>query len=171
MKIARTPIGTIALGLAAGAAGTAVMTALQAAEQRLRGGGAASGPPTTWDEAPAPAQVGHRVAEGVFEHDIPLEEAPVVTNVVHWSYGIAWGAAFAVLQRSFRWPVAAAGAAFGTLVFAGGYTALPAMGIYEPAWKYSPKTLGIDLGRHLVYGSAVALAYRVADRTIGAGEG
>jgi hypothetical protein len=39
MKIARTPIGTIGLGLAAGAAGTAVMTALQLAEQRVRGGG------------------------------------------------------------------------------------------------------------------------------------
>jgi hypothetical protein len=57
-----------ALGLTAGAAGTAVMTALQLAEQRIRGGGEPEHPPAS-----------------------------------------------------------------GTLVWAGAYTALPAMGIYEPA--------------------------------------
>ena len=164
MELARTPLGTIGLGLAAGAVGTAVLTALQLVEQRVRGGGT-SGPPRTWEEAPAPAQVGHRVADGVFEHDLPLSDAPALTNVVHWSYGVVWGAAFGILQRSFHWPLAAAGAAFGTMVWAGGYTALPAMGIYEPAWKYPLKTLGIDLGRHLVYGTGVAVAYRALEQS------
>src|ERR1700712_540474 len=100
----RTPLGAIGLGVAAGLAGTTVMTALQLAEQKLRGPRDSS-PPESWDEAPAPAQVGERVAGGVFQHPLDLADAPKVTNVVHWSYGTAWGVGFAIAQRSFGVPV------------------------------------------------------------------
>jgi hypothetical protein len=159
----RTPLGVIGLGAAAGLAGTAVMTAVQLAEQRLRGSGE-SGPPKSWDEAPAPAQVGERVARGVFQRPIDLDQAPRVTNVVHWSYGMAWGVAFAVVQRSLGIPVLPAAAGFGTLVWASDYVVLPAMKIYEPAWKYPASTLAVDLARHLAYGAGVAGAYALLEQ-------
>jgi hypothetical protein len=159
----KTPLGAIALGAAAGIAGTAVMTGVQLAEQKLRGG-SGSEPPASWDEAPAPAQVGERVARGVFEHPLDLEQAPRITNVVHWSYGTLWGIGFGIVQRSLSLPVLPAAVGFGTLVWASDYAVLPAMKIYEPAWRYPASTLAIDLGRHLAYGAGVAGAYALLDR-------
>src|SRR4051794_34260280 len=59
-----TPLAALGRGLAAGLAGTAAMTAYQAAVAIRRGSTAkdavAPEPPDTWSEAPAPAQVGYR---------------------------------------------------------------------------------------------------------------
>ncbi len=163
--IQRTPLGAIGRGLVAGVAGTAAMTALQAVEQRLTAnGGGEQEPPASWDETPAPAQVGERVMHGIFHRPLRLARAPVLTNVVHWSYGTALGGWFGILQDSLAIPRGVDGVLFGTLVMASDYSTLPAMGIYKPAWKYSPKTLAVDLGRHLVYGIAVAATYRALDR-------
>jgi hypothetical protein len=159
----RTPLGAVGLGVAAGLAGTAVMTAVQLAEQKLRGSGE-SEPPTSWDETPAPAQVGERVARGVFEHPLDLEQAPTVTNVVHWSYGTAWGVGFGIVQRSLGIPLLPAAAGFGTLVWASDYAVLPAMKIYKQPWKYPASTLAVDLARHLAYGAGVAGAYALLER-------
>jgi hypothetical protein len=159
----RTPLGAVALGVAAGVAGTAVMTVLQLAEQRLRGGGE-DGPPASWDEAPAPAQVGEKVARGVLEHPLDVEQAPRVTTVVHWTYGTSWGVAFAIAQRSLGIPVVPAAAGFGPLVWASDYAVLPAMKIYKPAWRYPASTLAVDLVRHLAYGAGVAGAFALLER-------
>jgi hypothetical protein len=162
MRLTRTPLGAIGLGVAAGLAGTAVMTLFQMVEQQLHGP-ASSKPPTSWDETPAPAQVGERIARGVFERPIDLERAPELTNIVHWSYGTAWGVAFAVAQRSLGIPVVPAAAGFGTLVWASDYAVLPSMKIYKPPWKYPASTLALDLVRHLAYGAGVAGAYALLE--------
>jgi hypothetical protein len=166
----KTPLAAIALGAAAGIAGTAVMTGVQLAEQKLRGGGA-SAPPASWDDAPAPAQVAERVASGVFEHPLDLEQAPRITNLVHWSYGTLWGIGFGIVQRSLGLPVVPAAVGFGTLVWASDYVVLPAMKIYKPAWRYPASTLAIDLGRHLAYGAGVAGAFALLDRRAAPGRG
>jgi hypothetical protein len=160
----RTTLGVLCLGVVAGIGGTAAMTALQLAEARLRGASGESGPPKSWDEAPAPAQVGERIADGVFEHPLPLEQAARIANVMHWSYGTLWGAGFGLVQGSLGLPVLPAAAAFGTVVWGSDYAILPAMKIYKPAWRYPASTLAIDLGRHLVYGAGVAGTYALLDR-------
>ena len=68
-----TPLRALALGLAAGLAGTAAMTGyqmprLEAEEravrrERRRDGSGESSEPQRWDDAPAPAQVGQRVVK------------------------------------------------------------------------------------------------------------
>ena len=88
----------------------------------------------------------------------------MVTNVVHWSYGTAWGVAFAIVQRSLGVPVIPAAAGFGTFVWASDYAVLPAMKIYKPAWKYPASTLAVDLVRHLAYGAGVAGAHALLER-------
>jgi hypothetical protein len=158
----RSPLSAVAAGALAGIGGTAVMTLLQLAEARIRGGGS-SEPPETWADAPAPAQVAERIADGVFEHPLPLEQAPAITNVMHWSYGTAWGVGFGVVQASLGLPVAAAGAAWGAVVWSSDYALLPAMGIYRPAWRYPASTLALDLGRHLAYGLGVAGTYALLE--------
>ena len=34
-------------------------------------------------------------------------------------------------------------------------------GVYEPIWKYDVRTLGKDLGAHLIFGTATAAAFRL----------
>lgn len=167
-----TPLGALARGLAAGLAGTAAMTAYQEAVSRVKrrassgsesgsqGSEARGGQRDPWSEAPAPAQVGRRILAGMFEREVPPERIGLVTNVVHWTYGTAWGSAYGLVQGTIRARPAPAGAVFGTAVWGASYVLLPAMNLYKPIWEYRPKTLALDLSYHLVYGLVVAAAYR-----------
>ncbi|MEZ5098720.1 MAG: hypothetical protein R3C15_02725 [Thermoleophilia bacterium] len=162
-----TPLGVVARGLAAGAAGTALMDAYQKLRARLGDGSPDAGaeqPPGSWAEAPAPAQIGQRVAEGVFHVDVPLRRAPELTQAVHWAYGTGWGAAYALAHASGSRSGLADGLGFGSLVFGAAYVVLPAARVYDPIWRYDARTIANDLAQHLVYGLGVAAAYAVLDR-------
>ena len=155
----KSPAATVLQGLAAGAIGNAVFTLYQ---RLVQGGGDEQEPPKDWSETPEPAQVGQRVAEGVFRQEVPLERAGLVTQVVHWVYGTTWGAFYGLVQESVEQPVAS-GVALAGAVVATDYTLLPAMNLYKPPWRYPATTLAKDFGHHLVYGLSVAGAYRALD--------
>jgi uncharacterized membrane protein YagU involved in acid resistance len=157
-----SPLRALAQGVLAGALGNAVFTAYQAAAGLNE---MPDEPPKEWSEAPPPAQVGQRVSEGVFDHEVPVEQAPVLTHIVHWAYGTLWGAAYGVLHESIRRPLVS-GVALTSSVVAADYTVLPAMGLYKPPWRYPASTLVKDYGNHLVYGLAVAGAYAALDRVL-----
>jgi hypothetical protein len=169
MRTGTSPLGALARGVAAGVAGTAAMTAVQTAVALRRGSSlkdtVAPGPPDSWDEAPAPAQVGERVLRILFARRPSTERASVMTNTVHWAYGIGWGGVYGIVQGSLGTGAAAAGAAFSGVVLGAAYTVLPAMRIYDKPWEYSPSALATDAGYHLAYGLTVAGAYRLLDRS------
>ena len=154
----KTPLAAVVQGLCAGVIGNAVFTAYQ----ELTGGDGQKQSPKDWSETPEPAQVGKRVAEGVFERDVPLEQADLVTNVVHWLYGTGWGAVYAVIEESVQRPLVS-GVALTSTVMATDYTLLPAMKLYKPPWAYPATTLAKDFANHLVHGLAIAAAYRAFD--------
>jgi len=162
-----TPLGAVVRGLLAGAAGTAAMDTLLFARYRRSGGRRSaeqwesSAGVTTWEQAPAPAQVGRRVVEGLFDVTLPPSRARLVNNVMHWGYGIVNGAGYGVIAESLPSPKIRYGLPFGATVWASGYVILPAAKLYEPIWKYDPKTLADDLSAHLVYGLATATALRL----------
>lgn len=161
------PVGAIGRGLAAGAVGTAAMTAWQTLSAKLRGGGEESGgspgqePKDPWEEAPAPAKVAKRLAEAVFEKQIPADKVGIVSEAMHWGYGTSWGAAYGLFAGSARRSTLRGGLAFGAAVWTSSYAQLVPMGLYEPPWKYRPRQLALDLSYHLVYGAATAGAYRL----------
>jgi hypothetical protein len=164
---APTPVSAIARGLVAGAIGTAAMDALLFARYR-RGGGASrfrdwefSKGLSSWEQAPAPAQVGRRLFEGLFERRLPPTRVPLVNNVMHWAYGMLNGAQYGIVASSLARPRIRYGLPFGATVWAGDYVILPAAKLYEPIWKYDAKTLGNDLSAHLTYGLATAAAWRL----------
>ncbi len=163
-----TPLGASWRGLAAGAIGTAAMDLLQF--YRYRRGGGQTGfveqefTPglSSFEEAPAPAKIGKRVVEGVFQHEVPDRRAALVNNVMHWSYGIGWGMPYAIVVGSIgSLPTVRSGAAFGSIVWASDYVLLPLAKLYEPIWKYDAKTLADDLTSHVAYGVATAIAFRL----------
>ena len=162
-----TPLGAIWRGLVAGAIGTAAMDALLFARYRRDGGEEPlrswelSAGLSSWDDAPAPAHVGKRIVEGLFQTELPPTRVPLVNNVMHWGYGMLNGALYGIVAGSLPAQRIRDGLPFGAGVWGSGYVVLPAMKLYEPIWKYDRKTLGKDLSAHLVYGLATAAGMRL----------
>jgi hypothetical protein len=150
-------------GVVAGAIGTAAMDLAQYARYRRNGSEGLLAwefrGVKDWDTAPAPAQVGRRLIEGLFQAKLPDRAANTVNNAMHWAYGLGWGAGFALLADSAGAPRARWGTPFGTGVWLSDYVVLPAIGLYQPIWKYDAKTLGRAWADHLVYGIATAAAF------------
>jgi len=141
-------IGGLTRGVAAGAIGTAVMTGAQTAYYKAVG----AEPSTT------PAEVGQRVARGVLKRPVPEDQTGTLNNVMHWLYGTGWGALFG-LTAAGREP--GLGLGFAVTVWGASQVELPAMKLAPPIWENpDPKTLAPDIGFHLVYGVAVATAYK-----------
>jgi hypothetical protein len=164
-----TPVEAIVAGSLAGAVGTVCMDTVRFLRQRREGGVQnplewefAAVP--TWKEAPDPGQVGRRLIEGFTQRKLPDSAAWLVSTLMHWSYGSAWGAVYGVLSGSMRRPHAIYGAPFGAVVWASGYVVMPLAGLYEPIWKYDRKTLGEDLTAHLAYGTGTGLAFWLLSR-------
>lgn len=168
MNDSPTPLGAIGRGLLAGAIGTAAMTGWQTLTAKLQSGDGSEGSSAEgqeeadpWEEASAPAKVAKRVLEGVFGREVGPEKIGSLTEVMHWGYGTGWGAAYGVLAGTAGRSTLRGGLLFGTGVWASSYAELVPMGLYEPPWKYPPKTVALDLSYHLVYGAGVAAAYRL----------
>jgi hypothetical protein len=119
---------------------------------------------SNWREAPAPAQVGKRLVEGLFQVVLPSNRAQLVNNVTHWIYGMLAGVQYAIVAASLDTPRIRYGLPFGAAVWVSGYVILPAAELYEPIWRYDAKTLADDLSAHLIYGLTTATAFRAASR-------
>lgn len=137
-------------GVLAGAAGTAAMTL----HQKLRQSDAESsddGDP--WESAPAPAQAGKLALETLGLGPVSADAIPVLTGVMHWSYGSLWGGAYGLLRGRLAGPL------FGLVVWAASYAQLVPMGIYDKPWNYPPAAIADEIGYHVTYGTTVALAF------------
>jgi hypothetical protein len=163
----QTPLGALARGMVAGMVGTAAMDLVQFARYK-RGGGddrllawEFSAGLKDWEQAPAPAQLGKRVVEGVFQRQLPSERAALVNNLTHWGYGIAWGGLFGLVAGLLRSPKVRHGLVLGTTVWMSSYVVLPLAKLYRPIWEYDARVLARDLGDHLVYGVSAAGAERL----------
>lgn len=151
-------------GLLAGAVGTAAMTGYQLAVRKARGQRLDTPVPRTWAEAPPPARIAKRAAELAGRpRAVTKQDVPLVTNVVHWTYGVGWGLLYAATAGRSRPAPLVHGLLFGGVVWAAGYAELVPLGIYRPPWEYEPAELGLDLSYHLVYGVGVAAAWAALD--------
>jgi len=162
-----SPIGAVGRGVVAGAVGTAAMDLLLYRRYR-RGGGSdrfleweLSAGLSDWDGAPAPALVGKRVVEGLFQVELAPRWARLTNNVTHWAFGIMWGGQYGVAAGSARVPRAWYGLVLGTVVWGSGYVVLPLAKLYKPIWEYDAATLARDYSGHLLYGAATGLVFRV----------
>jgi hypothetical protein len=115
----------------------------------------------SWDDAPAPAQVGRRLVDGLFQVQLSAKWARLANNVTHWGFGVLAGAQYGLLAESLPAQRVGYGLPFGAAVWAAGYVVLPAAKLYEPIWKYDRKTLAEDLSAHLLYGLATSAALRL----------
>jgi hypothetical protein len=165
-----TPIGTIFKGVVAGAMGTVAMDLVWYLRYRSGGGDQSFGEwefsagLDDYDNAPAPAQVGKRVVEGLFDLKLDPTTAGAMNNVVHWGTGLGWGALHGIVNGSLKRPKALIGLLTGAGAWLTSYAALAPAGLYKPIWEYDAETLWKDLSAHLAFGAGVGLAYRVLSR-------
>jgi hypothetical protein len=165
-----TPLSAITRGLGAGVVGTAAMDLALFARYK-RGGGESpflawefTADLKSWEEAPAPAQVGKRLFEGLFQRPLPAERAGLVNNITHWGYGILGAAQYGIVAGSLATPRIVYGLPFGATVWAMSYVVLPLAHLYKPIWEYDRATLANDLSAHLVYGLTTAVAFDLLSR-------
>ncbi|MBV8932036.1 MAG: DUF1440 domain-containing protein [Kutzneria sp.] len=160
-----TPLGAVWKGMAAGAAGTLAMDLYWFARQRAttdRGSFWAwetSAGLDDWEKAPAPAQIGKRIIEGMLGRELSPRRARLIANIVHWTYGTLWGTAYGVIAGSTTKPKAAHGLPLGVAVLVADYTVLPVAKLYKPIWEYDTRTIAEDLGGHVVYGIGTSAAF------------
>ncbi|WP_285115639.1 hypothetical protein [Leifsonia sp. fls2-241-R2A-40a] len=160
-----TAVGALARGAAAGVVGTLAFD-LWLYLQYRRGRGTEPFPDwefsadvTGWDSAPAPAEVGRRIIEGLYGTPLPDSRAASINNIAHWVYGISGATAYGVLAGSLRRPRTVYGLLLGAGMWLSGYIILPPMHLYKPITEYDAKTLGKDLAAHLVYGTTAAATF------------
>jgi hypothetical protein len=87
-------------------------------------------------------------------------------KAVHYGYGVAWGAAFALVARALaprRRPPVATGLAFGALLWVlSDEVLVPLLGFSRGPARYPPSSHLKGLAAHLVYGLATETAWRAA---------
>mgnify|MGYP001217509958 CR=1 FL=1 len=95
-------------------------------------------------------------------------EVMAATGVLHFGYGAAAGAAYALTADRAPLPPALKGALFGLAVWAGSYLGwLPAFDILPPATEDPPRRNLLMIAAHLIYGPALALGVDVLRRRRG----
>jgi hypothetical protein len=140
-------VSTVGRGLAAGLAGTAVMTISSTIEQKLRGRPAST----------APADAAAKVL-GI--QAFPSDSAKnAFSNAVHWSYGTGWGAVRALLGRKLS-PGAATATHLAAL-WGSEQVMLPALQVAPPVTMWGKEEVAIDAFHHVVYATATGVTYEV----------
>jgi hypothetical protein len=158
-------------GLLAGAAGTLTMDLLLFARYK-RGGGESNFADwelalglSSWDDASAPAKVGKLLYETFTNAELPASKAALTTNIMHWAYGIQWGAILGVGVGSGTCLRIRQAPLLGLMVWLASYVSLPIAGFYKPIWSYDLKTLWQDLTAHLAYAAGAALTFWLTCRS------
>ena len=142
----------VGIGLAAGLAGTAAITASTILESKRRG--------RAQSQTPAEA------AQKVMGVEATSEQKKArFSNLVHWAYGTGWGAARGLLDAAGLPPVAAT-AAHAALVWGTEQAMLPSMKLAPPPIEQGAAELAVDGAHHLLYAAAAGAAYSRLSRDL-----
>lgn len=161
MPTNQSPLAVIVKGALAGAAGTAVMSAFmeRAPELMERAGVGGDEPPVPPDDPNASGSPTEELAERVTEGALDADERAAAGQAIHWGYGAAWGAYYAVIQSTFRPSPITHGAFLGGLMTVVATKVVPRLGLTpEPR---SREELITNAASHVVYGIATGIVYQV----------
>ena len=126
-----------------------MMTISSSVEQKVRGR----------KPSDAPAEAAAKVL-GV--SPVGEDEKKRFSNLVHWGYGMGWGAVRGVIGTTGLRGVPA-GALFFAAVWGNELVMLPTLGVAPPAAEWGREELAVDAGHHLVYAATTSLVYEVLD--------
>ena len=137
----------VVFGLIGGAAGTLVIDQALAGLKKLQ-----SDEDKSIEQRLTPELPTDLLAERIFGED----KKAVMSQAIHWGYGIFWGGAYGMLRQEYPaiakvagFPFAVAFALFGEALV------LPAMGLTPPAYKYPVSTIARDVTAHWAYAATI----------------
>jgi len=116
---------------------------------------------TGWDGASDPGKVGQWILRKIVRHDINDDWARSMSNIMHWSTGMAWGAAFGCLAVTVPRFRPEYGLLLGPTAWLSSYAILPLVKVYKPIWQYDTRTLERDLKAHMAFGLVTAGTFAV----------
>ena len=157
----QSPLAVIVKGALAGAAGTAVMSAFmeRAPELMERAGVGRDDPQAPPEDPEAPSSPTEELADRVTMGELGEDERSAAGQAIHWGYGAAWGAYFAVIQSTFRPPTILHGIFLGGLMTGVAAKVVPQLGLTpEPRDKQELLT---NAASHAVFGVATGIVYRI----------
>jgi len=111
------------------------------------------------ESSDAPAQAAGKML-GVQPRD--PEGKQRFSSVVHWGYGIGWGAVRGLIAALGRRGAEASAEHFA-LVWGTANVMLPSLRVAPPPWQMPPEELAIDGLHHAVYAGTTGLAYELID--------
>jgi len=136
----------MAIGLVAGAIGTAAMTAVQTAQMKATGRSGSTTPA--------------KAAENVLGLDPWTDaEEQTLSNEVHWAYGTALGAGCGILAGLLDDEEPLTGLAFFALVWGSGLFLPAALKASSPPTEWGPASIASDGAFHAVYAGATVAAF------------
>ena len=142
--------------VAAGAAGTATMTAAYATERRMRRNHTGQ---LDFDDSLVPGAI---VAGIMHLPHVTDRQEHELGLLLRWSYGSAFGLWHGTLRRIVAEPWASA--AFGGTLMTATLTLFPMLGRTPPAWRWSADVLATSFGTHIAYVAGVAAIDAVGRR-------
>ena len=80
-------------------------------------------------------------------------------QVIHWGYGITWGAFYGLAQNQLQLSPHLHGLLFGTLVSTVASTLVPAMGVAPPPTEQPMSTSMTMMSLNLLYGWVTAMTF------------
>ncbi len=142
-SVSETKAGrSLAKGLVAGLIAGLVATAAKSCVEAMF-------PPRTHGEVEPPEELAEKIAG----HSLDRETKIWASEAIHWGFGAAAGAAYGALAEYYPAATDKRGATFGlTLMSLTHETALPAMGLSEPAEEQTAREHTSEATSHLVYG-------------------
>ena len=143
-------------GLLAGAVGGVLATAAKTLAEKAY-------PPRTHGE-PEPPEV---LAEKVAGHPLDSTSKEIASETIHWSFGIATGAAYGALAEFYPAATSRNGANFGmTLMALTHEGALPAMGLSADPADQTNREKSSEMATHVVFGLVTETVRRYVRKMI-----
>jgi hypothetical protein len=134
----------------AGTIGTTTMTAVYAAERRVRTSVRGQ---LDYDDGLVPGQICASVMHLPHVTDRKEHELGLI---LRWSYGSAFGLLHGALRRAYREPLPSM--VFGGVLMTATFTLFPLLGRTPPPWRWPADVLATSIGTHVAYVVAVAAA-------------
>jgi hypothetical protein len=149
-------LSRLALGAAAGFAGTLAIQALMTANQKWLPSAA---PPIRQDPGEFMVETVEAALPVAVRERIPDVVESGAAKLLALGYGLTFGVLYSAC-RSNNDTLLRDGFAVGVANWATGYVGwLPALGLMLPIWQQQPRQVAVAIGEHIVYGITTVAAY------------
>jgi hypothetical protein len=167
-----TPLGAIVRGITAGIGGTLILSMsmkevpslLEKAGIDLPSDTRKSGAGGGRHAAKPVERLAGKLASDVFEKDLDRKQKQVGGQVLHWAYGLGWGAFYGIMRGSLPFPGIVQGAVLAGIMGVTAATVIPSMRLTPPLDEIPTERKALQQTYILFYAWTTALIFGLLTR-------